>query len=256
MGEENEDSSKENNIILAMVMLKARASFNFEAFKKDLSDNYSYTITDVERSEGNAIVMNVEDEPVAVMSMPFPIPQKDIATAAGYAYNWMTAEEELKDHKGHILLSLMGKSDDTIQRFKMLTAVICSILRTHDAIGVYKGAQSLLIPAKHYLTEARKRGSDLPLNLWIYFGLVAIKEKNYGYTYGLKAFDKKEMEVSHSDKDLVAIRAFLYNMAYYVLDNNVEFEDGQTCGLSEDEIVTITVAKGQFIDGETFRLGY
>ena len=64
------------------------------------------------------------------------------------------------------------------------------------------------------------------------------------------------MEVVYSSLSLEDIRAFLFNIAHYVLDDDVTFQDGQTCGLSEDQRVAITYSKGKFVDGHTFKLAY
>jgi hypothetical protein len=60
-----------------------------------------------------------------------------------------------------------------------------------------------------------------PLNLWIYFGLRVTDNGNSGYTYGLKKFNKTEMEIVNSSKSLEDIRGFLFNIAHYVLEGLV-----------------------------------
>lgn len=136
--------------------------------------------------------------------------------------------------------------------------LLSTTLRTTNAIGVYKGNQSLLIVKEHYLQQAALMDDDnyLPLNIWIYFGLRKTKNGNNGYTYGLSAFNKAELEIIHSSKNLDDIRVFLYNIAHYVLDRDVTFKDGQTCGTSEDEKIAISYSKGHFVDGDSFKLAY
>lgn len=190
-------------------------------------------------------------------SMPAPIPMGDIEETAKYAYNWDSAVEEVKEHKGHLIVSIMQGRNNMVERYKIFTSVICSLLRTNNAIGVYMGNQSLLIRKDDYLQEAVGMSDEwYPLNLWIYFGLRNNNDKNSGYTYGLKEFNKRELEIVGSMRTLAEIRAFLYNMAHYVLDYNVEFKNGQTCGLLESEKIGIALSKGVFVDGETFKLAY
>jgi hypothetical protein len=253
-----EQTEKKKDILIAMIMCKQKEAINTAIFIKDLKENGGYTVVEDSIEESRNIVLDINGEMVVIMNMPSPVPRGDIEATSKYAYNWMMAGDDLRDHQGHIIVTMPQGGSDAVTRFSILTATICSILRAQDAIGVYIGEQSLLIPKKHYLTEAKKRTAtgQLPLNLWIYFGLRTINKKNYGYTYGLTAFGKKEMEITASGKGLVEIRAFLYNMAYYVIENNVEFEDGQSCGMSEDEVINITLAKGEFNDGEVLRLGY
>lgn len=239
-----------------MIMLEDNSPFKLRLFLDDIKETCEYKVGKPSGDE-NAATLNIDGELVAIGSMPAPIPMGDIERTATYAYNWENAVEDVKEHKAHLIVSLMQGSDNIVKRYKIFTSVICSLLRTNNAIGVYKGNQSLLIRKDDYLHEADKMCDEwYPLNLWIYFGLRHENDKNSGYTYGLKEFNKRELEIVGSMRELADIRAFLYNMAHYVLDYNVEFRDGQTCGLSESEKIGITLSSGVFVDGKTFKMAY
>jgi hypothetical protein len=246
----------ENRIILAMLMLNKSESFDLLSFLSDLKDHTNYKPRKV-IGDNAAVTFEVEDELVGIGSMSMPVPGEEIRRTAEYAYNWDTAAEDLKDHKGHLIVSITRGSDDMIKRHGILTSVICSLLRTNDAIGVYKGSQSLLVPKKDYLTEAERMSDDYyPLNLWIYFGLTMENGKVNGYTYGLKEFDKREIEIIDSEKSVEQVRSFLFNMAHYVLEHDVTFQHGQTCGMSATEKITITLSPGRYIKEDTFKMAY
>ncbi|THU37967.1 DUF4261 domain-containing protein [Niastella caeni] len=250
------DTSHDSKIILGMIMLNDNNTFDIDRFTVDFKNNYVKTIQ--EPSGDNAsFVFRIGDEMVAIAHMDIPIPKGDIEATAQYSYNWQTALEDTKDHKSHLIVSVMQGGQDQIKRFKLFTQVLCSLLRTTNAIGVYKGNQSLLIPKEDYLNEAEVMSEEyLPLNLWIYFGLRMTENGNAGYTYGLKEFNKTEMEIVNSSKTLEDIRGFLFNIAHYVLDYDVAFQDGQTVGGSAEEKIAISFSKGQFVEGETFKLAY
>ncbi len=249
-------AKQDNKIILGMIMLREERSFDLNTFIKDYNENYNYELPE-QTGDSSAIVLTINNEKVAIGHMPIPIPADDIEITAQYAYNWPTVLEDTKEHKSHLIVSVMGKGQDQIERFKIFTQVICSLLRTTSAIGVYKGNQSLIIPKEDYLDEGELMGEDyLPLNLWIYFGLRTSDNGNSGYTYGLKEFNKTELEILDSSKSLEEIREFLFNIAHYVLEYDVSFRDGQTCGLSEEEKILITCSKGVLLEGETFKLAY
>lgn len=250
------ETSRDSKIILGMIMLSDNNSFDIDQFAVDFKNHYVHTIQ--EPSGDNAsFVFRIGDEMVAIAHMNIPIPQGDLLATAQYSYNWQTALEDTKDHKSHLIVSLMQGKADAVQRFTLLTQVLCSLLRTANAIGVYKGNQSLLIPKQDYLNEAELMTEEyLPLNLWIYFGLRVTETGNAGYTYGLRAFNKTEMEILHSSKSLEAIRGFLFKIAHYVLEYHVAFQDGQTVGSSTEEKIAISFSKGQFVEGETFKLAY
>jgi hypothetical protein len=251
-----QDKPQDSKIILGMVFFQDANTFNIDSFSKDLLTLYGYNIQEP-IGDDSSFVFTVEGEMIAIAHMPVPIPSGDIEGTAQYAYNWQTALEDTNEHKSHLIVSLMKGGQEQIKRFKIFTKVICSLLRTTNSIGVYQGNQSLLIPKEDYLSEAELMSDDyLPINLWIYFGLRTTDNGKSGYTYGLKEFNKTEMEVLDSPKSLEDIRGFLFNITHYVLDYDVTFKDGETCGLSEEERIPISISKGKFVDGNTLKLAY
>ena len=250
------DKARDSKIILGMVLLQDAITFDIDTFSNDFISFYGDIIQEP-TGDHASLIFSVEGEMIAIAHMSIPIPPGDIEGTAQYAYNWQTALEDAKEHKSHLIVSLMRGGQDQIKRFKIFTKVICSLLRTTNSIAVYKGNQSLLIPKEDYLSEAQLMSDDyLPLNLWIYFGLRTTDKVKSGYTYGLKEFNKTEMEVLNSSKSLEDIRGFLFNITHYVLDYDVTFQDGQTCGLSQEEKIAISISKGKFVDGETLKLAY
>ncbi|MEI6949254.1 DUF4261 domain-containing protein [Paraflavisolibacter sp. H34] len=250
------DNSENDRIILGMVMLQNEYSFNLDSFLEDYNSNYGDSMGKPEGDSFSA-TFSVGGELIAMGHMPVPVPAQDLERTAKYAYNWPTAVEETKAHKSHLIVSMLPGSQEPLVRFKIFTQALCSLLRTTDSIGIYMGEQSLLIPREDYLQEAAHMSDDyLPLNLWIYFGLRSGNSRNSGYTYGLKGLNKEEMEVVNSSKSLEDIRAFLFNIAHYVLEYDVTFQDGETVGLSEEEVIAITYSGGKLVEGSTFKLAY
>lgn len=250
------EATQDSKIILGMIMLLDENSFDVDNFRKEYNNNYADKIHSFS-GDSSSIAFRIDNEMVVIAHASFPIPSGDIEEAVEYAYYWETALEETKQHKSHLIVSIIQGGSDQIKRFKIFTQVICSLLRTTNSIGVYKGNQSLLISKEDYLNEAVLMKPDyLPLNLWVYFGLRNGENGNSGYTYGLKEFNKTEMEVLNSVKSLEDIRGFLFSMSHYVLEYDVTFKEGQTCGRSEEERIGITISKGKFLAGDTFKLSY
>jgi len=250
------NTSQNSNIILAMVMLDDNNSFCVDSFCNDYTSNYN-SLVEEPTGDSASFIFKIEGEMAAIAHMNIPIPSSDIKETAIYSYNWQTALKDTDRHQSHLIVSLMQGGQDQIKRFKIFTKIICSLLRTTNAIGIYKGSQSLLIPKDDYLNEAHLMSEEfLPLNLWIYFGLRVTDKGKSGYTYGLKEFNKTEMEILDSSKSMEDIREFLFNITHYVLDNDITFQDGQTIGDSAEEKILIKFSKGKFIEGNTFKFDY
>jgi len=241
--------------IIAMVVLADEASFSYHKFIDDFQQHYQSLNND--SGDDVAAAFGVDGENVALMNIDKPIPWDDIEGTAQYAYNWPEALEDLKDHKGHVVIALTTGSNDVVKRFKIHTKLICSALRTTSSIGIYIGEQSLLIPKNSYLNLANLMSdAALPLNLWIYFGYRTINQKRSTYTYGLKTFGKSEVEIIDSDKTFDELQEMLYNVAHYVVMSNVNFEDGQTFGYTTDQKLKIAYSTGRFVPDKSFKLSY
>lgn len=248
--------TEDSKIIFGMVLLQDDNTFDVDVFCKDFEVFYDSSIQEP-TGDNSSFVFKSDGETIVIAHMPVPIPSGDIEGTALYAYNWQNALDETKAHKSHLIVSLMQGGQDQIKRFKLFTKILCSLLRITNSIGVYEGNQSLLLPKDDYLREAALMSENyLPLNLWIYFGLRKTEKGQSGYTYGMREFNKMEMEVLSSSKSLEDIRGFLFNIAHYVLDYDVIFQDGQTCGISEEDKIPISISKGKFVDCDTLKLAY
>lgn len=248
-------NEQKSNIILAMIMLADTTPVDMERFRQNLREHFSH---EVEGAEGDtAHAFSIDGEMIGLMLIPMPIPPGEIEASAPYAYNWQTVLEDSKNQQAHIIVSMMSGSTDMVKRYKIFTAVVASLLRATNAIGVYKGSQTLLIPKDQYLQGASEMSDDdLPLMLWIYIGLRLNDDKASAYTYGLTQFNKTEMEIVDSNHSLEELADFLLNISHYVLQYDVTFRDGETCGHSEDEKFRITYSKAKYIDGKSFKLAY
>ena len=240
--------------IIAMVILADETSFSYQKFLEDFQHYQPVSNAD---GDNVAAAFDVNGESVALMNIDKPIPWDDIEGTAQYSYNWPKALEDLKDQKVHVVIALMGGSTDAIKRFKIHTKLICAVLRITDSIGVYIGDQSLLIPKDSYLNLAKFMSEEhLPMYLWVYFGYRTINEKRSAYTYGLKAFGKSEIEIIDSDRTFAELEEIIYNVAHYVVLNDVAFKDGQTFGYTVDQKLNLNYSKGRFVSEKSFKLAY
>lgn len=239
-----------------MILLPDRKSFDPERLQATLSSQYNISMNDIS-GDDEALIFNISNETVAIGFMPIPIPGGEIERTAEYAYNWPTAIEDLGDYKSHLIVSILESNSDQLVRYKILTIVISTLLQITNASGVYLGNQSLLIPTNDYLAESETMNNDnLPLSLWVYFGIRPGQEKNSVYTYGLTEFGRSEIEIIDSLLAIEDLLNFIYSITHYLLGNNVRFEHGHTIGFSEDQKIKIILTKGKFVAGETFKLLY
>ncbi|MFL9483467.1 DUF4261 domain-containing protein [Chitinophagaceae bacterium LWZ2-11] len=249
----NYDLSK---IIFGIVMLHNEHPLNVNNFLKDYNKNYKEKIEDL-NIDGLTVTFTVAGNGVAIIHEQTPVPKSDIEGTAQYAYNWPDAAIETASHKTHLNVSIINEGSGQVMCFKIFTRIISSLLRTTNAPGVYMGLQSLLISRDEYLQTASKMDDEnLPLSLWLYFGLRKWGDRTSGYTYGLHLFNKTEIEILDSAKPLTEIIECLFAVSNYLLTTDRSFETGESIDFSEDETITISLSSGEYVEGNSFKLAF
>lgn len=90
--------------------------------------------------------------------------------------------------------------------------------------------------------------------LWIYIGLRKTTEGNCAYSYGLKDFQKSEIEILDSKLSLEDLFDFLFNITSYVINNDIALKDGETIGLTAEQKISIKLSKARFVEGTSIKL--
>jgi hypothetical protein len=245
----------ENNILLAMPMFNGTDSYDLEAVVADLKNYWKVEISDIS-GDGQTATMNINGVLVALASMPAPIPTKEIENIAPHNYLWKTALEDCKAHQCHAIVTVLSSKDvPVLERYKILTQLNASVLRTSKGIGIYQGTQTLLFSKEIYLDFANFLLEDqLPIQLWIYIGLVGSEAGSSIYTFGLKDFNKMELEVLDSTMEKMDLYDLLLAIVGYVVEQDMILQDGETIGFSAKQKIKITASKGKFLEGETLKL--
>lgn len=250
----DQQAPKQSNILLAMPMFNDDKRYQLDKVIDNLRVFWSLDVTDI-AGDDEAASFNVNGEEIALANMPVQIPWGDIEGTAQYAYNWKSALKDLEGHTGHAIVSVMASQNNSVDRFKILSKVLGSILMTSEAVGVYQGSQSLLIPRSQYLGHLKAlEEDDVPVMLWIYLGLRETANGNCAYTYGLKDFEKPEIEVIDSKLSLDELFDFLFSITSYVIGSNITLKNGETIGLTAEQKIPIKLSKGQFVEGQSLKL--
>lgn len=244
-------TKKESNLILAMPLFK-NGSYSIDAIVEDLKSYWGLEVSDFQ-GDDETTVLAIEGEKVAIARIPVPIPAKEFENMFQCSYLWKDAEKEVPEHTEHAIVTILSSDNSTLDRWKLLTKILSSVFRTSpNAIGHYQGSQTLLIHRDLYIDMAEMLHDDeLPVLLWI---CIVLSQNNL-YTWGLKSFDKKEIEIidsSLSNEELYY--DFVQPILGYIIGYDVTLKDGETIGFTEEQKIKITQSKGVFLDEETLKL--
>lgn len=255
IGSKPKKTTHKGNVILSMPLFKGEQAYVLSDVIEDLKSYWGLEVKDIEGDSATATFV-IDGELVALALMPLSIPAEELEPLYDYTYLWDGVAQEVEAHTMHAIVSVLSGSEEPLKSYSILSKVNASILRTSEnAIGIYQGATTLLLPKNLYIDFAELMKEDsLPISLWVYIGIVNDGEKRNLYTYGMKEFGKAEIEIINSAKAASELYDFLLSILQYILSENVTLSDGETIGFSEEEKIKITASKAVYLEGESLKL--
>ena len=252
---EAEDESDHTGVFTGFVLL-SKAEWDKEQFIRDMKEKWDIAVDEYDASEekdDDALVFEVGDMLAAVSLASYPIPGGEAEGNAENNYMWEDAVKVAKEHCAHLMVAVLGKEEDLLEKGKLFTKVVAACCRQKYATGIY--TSGVVFEPRFYEGFADMMQEDeLPIFNWIWFGLWRDENGMNGYTYGMESFGKDEMEVLGTDAKPSDLRDFLASLASYVLENDVELHDGETIGFAEDDKHTITRSPGVGLPEEQMTL--
>ena len=208
-----------------------------------------------EDTEDEDTIVNFDKCRIVISKFPAPVPNEEAEINAENNWMWEEAVEITKTHKAHIVVAILGDEEDLISRGLLYTKIMATCCKQEKAIGVF--TSGVVFEPSYYMNAAEMiRDGELPIFTWVWFGLYRTENGLSTYTYGMKAFGKYELEILDADEEVGKLLSFISAIASYILQDDVEFKDGETIGLSEEDIHQITLSKGVALPEKTLKISY
>ena len=250
-----EDEGDHTGVFTGFVLL-SKAEWDKEQFIRDMKEKWDIAVDEYDESEekdDDALVFEVGDMLAAVSLASYPIPGGEAEGNAENNYMWEDAVKVAKEHCAHLMVAVLGKEEDLLEKGKLFTKVVAACCRQDYATGIY--TSGVVFEPRFYEGFAdMMREDELPIFNWIWLGLWRDEHGMNGYTYGMDVFGKDEMEVLGADAEPGDLRDFLASLASYVLDSDVELHDGETIGFAADDKHTIIRSPGVGLPEEQMTL--
>lgn len=259
--ENNITGADKRRCLLGFVLL-SEAKWDKAAFVRRLEAEWQLPVqefvaaSDEDNSDAKAeeLVFQLEGLLAAVSLMPAPVPDGEAEDSAAGNYLWPEAKAQAAKHQAHLLVVVTG--DDAHRAgelFVKLGAVCCGL---PEALGFYVNGTVFEPGAYREFAEVLREGKLPILNL-VWFGLYVGEAGVGGCTNGLAAFGKDEIEIlPTAAAEPEALRNFLMDVAYYVLSQDADLQDGDTIGFSEEQKLPIVKSAGFALPGETLKIPY
>ena len=242
---EVKDENDHTGVFTGFVLL-SKGKWDKEQFIRDMKEKWDITVDEYDASEekdDDALVFEVGDMLAAVSLNNYPIPGGEAEANAENNYMWPDAVKVAKKHSAHIMVAVLGKEENLLEKGKLFTKVVAACCRQKYATGVYTSGV-VFEPGFYEGFADMMQNDELPIFNWIWFGLWRDENGMNGYTYGMDVFGKDEMEVLGTDAEPGDLRDFLASLVSYVLENDVKLQDGETIGFTADDKHTITRSPG------------
>lgn len=239
-------------------VLLATPQWDEEQFKRDLREDWGIFFPEEEGKAvtgGGCLAFDVDGMTAAVGLMPAPVPHGEAEQNAANNYQWPQAVETAKAHQGHLAVAVMGGSHGVLDRGRLWVKLTAACLKQANATGVY-ACGTVFQPAFYLAVAQGMKEGGLPLLDWVYMGLYRTERGMSGYTYGMNAFGKDEMEVLDTKAQPEELLNFLCGLCYYVLEEDVTLRDGETIGFSAGQKLAITRSEARALEGMTLEIQY
>lgn len=201
------------------------------------------------------LVFEVDGMTVAASLMAFPVPNGEAEEYAHSNFMWQGAVEAARNHTAHIMLAVVDEEHPPIDRGDLYVKIVSTCLKAPNALGVYTNGT---VWAPDYFIQVSKdlKDGELPLLDLVFIGLCQNENGVSGYTNGLRAFGRDELEVVDSAQTPRDIHMLLLNTAGYVIGQDVTLHDGETLGYTAQQKLPITRSEGRNVEGMSLKIQF
>ncbi len=243
-------------------LLLERKQFDLIDLSRQMKRDWNLTFKKSTVQQDNTIIIECENEQIGIRWVEDKIPHQDLAQASERNYLWSGGSKVAKSHTNHIIIVLLHQvSLDKISAYRkalvLLVKVVASAAKQDAVKGIF--ALNTIFKPNMYRESARVyiRDDLFPIMNLVYFGVYSNDADNVsGFTYGMQGMLEKELEIINTKQTAIEIMDAMIAIAAYMINNNTTLRDGETIGLSEEEICRITESEGIALNGDTLKIEY
>ena len=234
-------------------ILLANKLIDHEKLNQDLKSLYNLEVMNYEKDE-DTVSFKLGEYTIMYTVFNFKIPNDEVSFASQTNYINPKAIEVAKSHNAHVALYVKGGVQGLALQMMWLKVVIC-FFEQGTPIGLYSTPTVYTLPEINEFKEIIAH-DEIPVRAFVYLGLLKEKDLVSAYTLGLDKFNKLELEIIKSSHSLEEVFDFIMNCCYYIVKEDVTLHDGETIGGDENEKNKISITKGEFVQGDCFKINY
>lgn len=246
-----------SNSLLSLVLLDNPVTPDMSAVAKVLHARHPELATEAmndgrtQQAQANSPLIRCGKELVAVMSMPAPVPD-DQGLWARAATTWPESKAVAARHRGHLIVSMLGKREQPLVAARVTTAVIGALIATMPECCGVVWAGRVARPADLWLGTSRDSFApypDYPFGLWVDILPFRSGAEIGAVTMGLSAFIGREIEFVTSKLTLAALFDKVAGLSVYLIEHGSVVKDGDTIGASASERIQVRYKNSEVFGG-------
>ncbi len=252
-----EASGKRRGSFVSSVLLDA-AEFDMARFARDLREDWQIDAGE-EVGRGEPLAFDLEGGMLAAISLvPSPIPGDGVVEDVKANFRWPGAAAAVQAHRARLMISVIPHGPPLTEAGIVLVKLSATALSQPHAVGIHT-LGTVLAPEFYVKSAQGYLEEDLfPVLNLVFFGLYSNDggKTACGYTSGMRAFGKEELEIIDSARPADELVKLLIPMASYVIEEDVTLRDGETVGFTEEQKLPLVLSAGCAIDGLTLKIGF
>jgi hypothetical protein len=157
--------------------------------------------------------------------------------------------ETVKQHRSHLLVTMMGGAADPVRRRLIQTAVTAAAAKQPGVMAVYWPEATLIHFPPVFIGMAEEINSPEapPLYLWVDMRAFRNDDGTIGmFTTGLAPLGHMEIEIPRIEMEVGELRDWMINILYYLLEKGPVLHDGQTIGMTAEQKIRIKHCRSSF----------
>ncbi|MEY9186323.1 DUF4261 domain-containing protein [Bradyrhizobium sp. RP6] len=188
---------------------------------------------------------------VAVMPMPSPIPD-DAGLWARAATVWPEGKAVAARHRGHLVVSALGKNERPLVAARVTTAVIGALIAAMPECCGVVWAGRVARPPGLWQEESSRSFAPFPgypFTLWVDILPFQSDRKIGAITVGLSTFVGREIEFETAKLTLPVLIDKVAGLSVYLIEHGNVVKDGDTIGASKTERIAVQYRNSQVYSG-------
>ncbi|EDO8924924.1 DUF4261 domain-containing protein, partial [Campylobacter coli] len=226
--------------------------FDFLKLKKILEDDFDIWIAD-ENFTQDGVIFSFKNMIVTLNLIKNPIPNNEAEYYANFNFMWKDALEQTQKHKAHLLIAVLSQDQSKLEQAKMFTKIAALCLDNKHALGFYTGG--VVLEPKFYIENAKMlEDNRLPVYNWIYVSVYPSENGVNAYTYGLRNFDKLELEVCDLNIEEKELFFCIYDIVLHILTYDINLKDKDILKFEDGKEIKFIKSQGISVENESLKI--